>query len=78
MHMRKKLYILYSLVLCFYNPLKSQVPIDFDYYEIIGESQLVVVYDMAYINDTSKLDIKYYDEIILEVGDKYVLNKPMK
>ncbi len=68
--MRKKLYILYSLVLCFYNPLKSQVPIDFDYYEIIGESQLVVVYDMAYINDTSKLDIKYYDEIILEVGDK--------
>ena len=65
--MRIRLFI--TTILSFIiNIMMAQSPLSIDDYKQIGESQYVIVYEMSYVNDTSKLDKIYHDEIILEIG----------
>ncbi|MBR5782046.1 MAG: GLPGLI family protein [Bacteroidales bacterium] len=67
--MKIKLFIT-ALLLLIFNIMMAQSPLSIDDYKQIGESQYVIVYEMSYVNDTSKLDKIYHDEIILEIGSE--------
>lgn len=65
--MKTKLFLSLVLFSCF-KIVMSQAPLNMDDFEVIGESQYVVAYEMAYLKDTTQPDKISYDEIILEIS----------
>ena len=65
--MKTKLFFSLVLFSCF-NIVMSQAPLNMDDFEVKGESQYVVAYEMAYLKDTTQPDKISYDEIILEIS----------